>query len=78
MKLRDHLGYEVSGANPSSLALFEEALRLFQSWRADPLPLLAQAIEQSPAFVMAPVQPGICQREEGARCNGSFRGGRGE
>lgn len=55
MQLKDDRDYEVSGATPSSLRLFEEALRLFQSWRADPLPAAGQAIEQSPDFVMAQV-----------------------
>ncbi|MFN0314711.1 MAG: tetratricopeptide repeat protein [Burkholderiales bacterium] len=66
MKLKDHRGYEVSGASPSSLVLFEDALRLFQSWRGDPRPLLAQAIEQSPVFVMAHVLRSyvlLCSRE---------------
>ncbi len=55
MQLKDDRDCEVSGATSGSLLLFEEALRLFQSWRADPLPLVGQAIEQSPTFVMAHV-----------------------
>lgn len=66
MGLRDDRGYEITGASPSSLLIFEKALRLFQSWRADPLPAVGEAIGQSPMFVMAHVLRSyiyLCSRE---------------
>ena len=66
MPMKDDRGYEISGATSGSLVHFEQALRLFQSWRADPLPAVGQAIEQSPSFVMAHVLRSyiyLCSRE---------------
>ena len=66
MQLKDHRGYKMSGAEPVSIEHFEEALRLFQGWRTDPLPVLERAVALSPSFVMARVLSSyilLCSRD---------------
>ncbi|WP_255836690.1 tetratricopeptide repeat protein [Pseudomonas benzenivorans] len=55
MTTRDMLGLTLSGADSTSLAHYENALRQFQCYRGDPLAAVDAALAASPAFVMAHV-----------------------
>jgi hypothetical protein len=51
----DFRACDISGATPAALEAFERALAAFQSWRSGAERLLAPALEDAPAFVMAHV-----------------------
>ena len=53
MALEDARGLALSGATPRALELYEAALAAQLSFRGDPASLLAQALEEAPAFAMA-------------------------
>ena len=55
MKLTDHRGLDISGATPAARDAFERALDAHLSWRSGAAAHLEQAVQGSPAFVMAHV-----------------------
>ena len=55
MLVKDHHGLELSGASTAAADLYQKALSAYHCYAGDPMGLLARAIEDSPAFVMAHV-----------------------
>jgi len=55
MTLFDPRGCRLSGATPSALACYEQALAHFLSWRHGAAESIGQALAQAPGFVMARV-----------------------
>ncbi len=51
MKLQDQHGLELSTSSVSSAAAYDAALDLFNSWRMDPLALLAPVLADDPDFI---------------------------
>jgi tetratricopeptide (TPR) repeat protein len=51
MKLQDQHGLALSTSSASSAAAYDAALDLFNSWRMDPLALLAPALADDPDFI---------------------------
>jgi tetratricopeptide (TPR) repeat protein len=55
MPIKDHAGLPLTGASYKAADLYGQALTLYHSMRGDPLGLLAEAVADSPGFVMAHV-----------------------
>jgi hypothetical protein len=51
MKLQDHHGLALSTSSVSSATAYDAALDLFNSWRMDPLALLAPVLAEDPDFI---------------------------
>src|SRR5690606_14972197 len=51
----DALDLPLSGGSGRAVALYDDALHLFQCHRGEPLALLAAAVAEAPAFVMGHV-----------------------
>ncbi|MGZ5728893.1 MAG: tetratricopeptide repeat protein [Burkholderiales bacterium] len=66
MHIVDFRGDAVSGATAPALKHFEAALGDYQSWRGDPTPQVAAALQEAPGFVMAHVLDAylqVCNRD---------------
>jgi len=62
----DARGCRVSGATPTALAHFEQAMAAFQAWRGGADEPLARALQEAPGFVMAHVLKAyllLCSRD---------------
>jgi tetratricopeptide (TPR) repeat protein len=62
----DRRGCSISGSTPAALEAYERSLALFQSWRAGAAMPLAEALEESPTFLMAHVLQAyllLCSRD---------------
>ncbi|HYE44280.1 MAG TPA: tetratricopeptide repeat protein [Caulobacter sp.] len=55
MTIRDHHGLALSGASQAGADKYQQALEAYHCYAGDPVPLLDEAIAESPTFVMAHV-----------------------
>jgi len=53
MSQRDQAGLILTGASPAAVEKYDAALQAYHCYAGDPMTLLAQAVEDSPQFVMA-------------------------